>query len=456
MKFTVLSGSPKGEQSITLQYLYFLARHFPQHQFDVVHVGKPGKHEQAWIEEVLTQSAGSDGVIWVFPVYYLLVPAQMKGFIEALLANEKRKTLAGKYATAITTSVHFFDHTAHTYIHGISEDLGMSYYKGFSAEMSDLMRPRMREQFLLFATNFLRVVEKRLPLLCEQSPIESAVPTYLSPGVAPVAKTRAGNVTIVTDYIEGDNLSGLVKNFEALLSIPATVVNLHQIDIKGGCLGCINCGYDAQCVYNDDMHQVYNDKLLTAQAIVFALNVRDRFFSARFKTFCDRQFFNGHRPMLRGKQLAFLVSGPLRQLPNLRQFIEAIGEVGEMNLVGVLSDEQQDHRQTTLHLETLASELASAITHPWFRPVSFLGTGGKLIFRDLIYKLKWVFRADHMFYKKHGHYNYPQRKWYKNMIRSFIYALLHLPFIRKEFQRRMKSEMVKPYRQIVDAVQPKI
>ena len=40
MKITVLNGSPKGPLSITLQYVYFLQKAFPQHEFGVYHVAQ--------------------------------------------------------------------------------------------------------------------------------------------------------------------------------------------------------------------------------------------------------------------------------------------------------------------------------------------------------------------------------------------------------------------------------
>ncbi|MFC2017810.1 hypothetical protein ACFLTQ_00710 [Chloroflexota bacterium] len=40
MKITVLNGSPKGELSITLQYVHFLQNKFSQHELKVFHVSQ--------------------------------------------------------------------------------------------------------------------------------------------------------------------------------------------------------------------------------------------------------------------------------------------------------------------------------------------------------------------------------------------------------------------------------
>jgi hypothetical protein len=43
MKIVVLNGSPKGEVSVTRQYVLFLEKAFPEHQFVVLHVAQQSK-----------------------------------------------------------------------------------------------------------------------------------------------------------------------------------------------------------------------------------------------------------------------------------------------------------------------------------------------------------------------------------------------------------------------------
>ena len=121
---------------------------------------------------------------------------------------------------------------------------------------------------------------------------------------------------------------------------PVSVVNVHEIRIRGGCMGCIQCGLDNQCVYQeaDDIYEVYG-KLMAADILVLAGTIRDRYLSSRWKLFFDRGFFNGHVPMFVGKQMGYLVSGPLMQLPNLRQILESYVECQQANLVSTVSDE---------------------------------------------------------------------------------------------------------------------
>ena len=42
MKIIVLNGSPKGELSVTMQYVAYLAKLYPQHEFDILITIVPG------------------------------------------------------------------------------------------------------------------------------------------------------------------------------------------------------------------------------------------------------------------------------------------------------------------------------------------------------------------------------------------------------------------------------
>jgi multimeric flavodoxin WrbA len=102
------------------------------------------------------------------------------------------------------------------------------------------------------------------------------------------------------------------------------VIDLHDVNIKGGCLGCLRCGFNNECAYTgkDGYIDFYNGKLKTAGIIMFAGSIRDRYLSSNWKLFFNRSFFNAHTPSLVGKQFGFIVCRPLSQVPNLRQILE--------------------------------------------------------------------------------------------------------------------------------------
>ena len=70
--------------------------------------------------------------------------AHYKRFIELVFERGAQAAFAGKYAASLSTSIHFFDHTAHNYIHAICDDLGMRFVESFSPDMTDLLNEEGR------------------------------------------------------------------------------------------------------------------------------------------------------------------------------------------------------------------------------------------------------------------------------------------------------------------------
>jgi multimeric flavodoxin WrbA len=234
------------------------------------------------------------------------------------------------------------------------------------------------------------------------------------------------------------------------------VINLHRVDIKGGCLGCIQCGYDYQCSYGnqDEYVRFYKDHVNNADILVFTGTIQDRYLSSRWKMFFDRSFFNTHTPSLMGKQVGFIISGPLKQIPNLRQILEAYTEWQQANLVDIVTDEEEDSQVLDSQLQHLAERFIDLAEKNYIKPKTFLGVGGMKIFRDDVWgKLRFPFQADHQFYKNHGFYDFPQKDYKNRMIVTLLMLLTKIPFMRKEiYRKRMREEMVKPLQRVVQRV----
>ena len=74
-------------------------------------------------------------------------------------------------------------------------------------------------------------------------------------------------------------------------------------------------------------------------------------------------------------------------------------------------------------IDTLAATVAYAMERQYTPPQNFLGVGGMKIFRDLIYMMRGLMRADHKFFKSHGQYDFPQKKWWTSWmlwVRPFV------------------------------------
>ncbi len=78
--------------------------------------------------------------------------------------------------------------------------------------------------------------------------------------------------------------------------------------------------------------------------------------------------------------------------------------------MGIIGDEYEDSALLEGLLRDLARRLSTAVAAFYQKSVNFLGLGGIKIFRDLIYGMRGLVRDDHRFYKKHGLYDFPQKK----------------------------------------------
>jgi len=457
MKIAVLSGSPKGDLSVTLQYVHFIQKKFPQHEWKVFNIGaqikKIEKDEEAF-QEIIDEVRSSDGVLWAFPLYYLLVPSQYKRFIELIWEREAAEAFKNRYTAVLSTSIHFFDHTAHNYMNAICDDLDMRYLGSFSAAMYDLMSHKGREKWILFASEFFDGIQNRVPTAKKYAPIVYRPIGYVPGSSVQKVSTQGKKVLILSDQKDSQtNLGRMIERFKHSFADDVTLMNLHQIDIKGGCLGCIQCGYDYQCVYRnqDGFVQFYRDEAKTADILIFAGTIQDRYLSSRWKMFFDRSFFNTHTPSLTGKQVGFILSGPLRQIPNLRQILEAYTEWQQANLVDIVTDEEPS---TVLdaRLQRLAEQVIRLSEKNYIKPKTFLSVAGMKIFRDDVWgKLRFPFQADHRFYKKHGGYDFPQRDYKARIMNAVLILLTRIPSMRKEiYRKRMKEEMVKPLQKILN------
>jgi len=60
-----------------------------------------------------------------------------------------------KYAAVMTTSIHYYDHTAHNYMRAVFEDLSMKFVDAISLDIIDMMEEERRREMIVFAEGFL-------------------------------------------------------------------------------------------------------------------------------------------------------------------------------------------------------------------------------------------------------------------------------------------------------------
>ncbi len=461
MKIIVLNGSPKGDLSVTMQYILYIQKKFPQHELKILNVAQQIKHldrDQEKFYEIIEEIKASDGIIWGTPVYVLLVPSQYKRFIELITERNAKGAFKDKYTVALTTSIHFFDHTAHNYLHAICDDLEMKYVGKFSPDMNELFRSENRTKLIHFAKNFFYAIENNIPTSKHFPPLNYRNFSY-NPNKIEVKKnkisTEGKKILIITDSTDDrTNLGKMINTFRNSFTENIEIINIYDINIKGGCLGCCQCGYDNQCVYKekDEFMAFWNQKLKPSDILVFAGNIKDRYLSSRWKMVFDRAFFNNHVPTLIGKQIAFIISGPLSQIPNIKQIFQAYLESQGSNCVDFITDEFGDSAEINSVLQNCAHQLIRFSNSNYIQPETYLSVGGKLLFRDAVYsRLRLIFRADDKYYEKQGFYDtFPQNdEMAKKMNEQLIPVIENNEKFRKKFYSMIKEAIVNPLKSIV-------
>ena len=422
---------------------------FPNIEFNPINIGQKLNNmviKDEAFQEILKEMDSADGILWCFPIYVMLVPAQLKKFIELLFENNAGAILKGKHSAVLSTSMKFFDHTAFNYMHAIIEDLEMKYHGFFSTIIFDFHKREERKAWYLFIENFISNIENNLPVTRMFNPLIPRKDFEFIPSEVPdkIKLDHCGKkIIILTDNLdEESNLSKMIRKFKESFNNEIPVYNLHNIDMKLGCISCLNCGYDNQCTQNDGYSEFFKTKFRNNDIIVYALNLKDRYFSYQYKQFLDRAFFNGHTPVIEGVQLCFLISGPLSQNQNLRQMISGQSELGWGNLVDVITDEFGESEEINNLIYNMAKKSINYSISGYVQTPTYLNIGGYKIFRDMIYGLPGVlFQADYRFYKKRNLFDFPKNK----LTFRFLRLVLKSSNARKYFKRKMPKIFISPY-----------
>ena len=445
MKAVVLNGSPKGAYSISVQTVNYLAKRYPEHQFEVLHVGQRIKSIEKDISPVLRALEQAELVIFCYPVYTFIAPYQLHRLIELIKASGI--SLAGKFATQITTSKHFYDVTAHRYIEDNCHDLGMRVIHGLSADMDDLLTEKGQRDACDFWEHVCFCVSHDY---YEKNTLLQSAPIHAPVEVPPLNEEgKSGDVVILTNREENDEqLLRMIDRFRAVCPRKTRVINIREYPFRGGCLGCFGCAVTGKCVYKDGFDEYLRNTVQTAQAIVIAFTVKDHSMGASFKLYDDRQFCNGHRTVTMGMPMGYLISGNYREESNLQMIIEGRAQVGSNFLAGVATDEVDPNAG----IDQLAQTLEWALEKQYTPPQNFLGVGGMKIFRDLIWLMQGMMKADHKFYKKHGQYDFPQKKKGMMLKMYLVGALLSSPKVKAKMGNAMNEGMIAPYKKLLDKV----
>ena len=170
---------------------------------------------------------------------------------------------------------------------------------------------------------------------------------------------------------------------------------------------------------------------------------------SRFKMYDDRQFCNGHRTVTIGMPVGYLISGNYGEEKNLQTILEARAQVGSNYLAGIATDE----KDTDAAIDNLCAKLTYALEHKYLPPQNFYGIGGMKVFRDLIWLMQGIMRADHKFYKAHGQYDFPQKQWPRMLAMYAVGTMLANPKLKSKMGNAMNEGMLMPYKKVLEQVE---
>ena len=444
MKVLIVNGSPKGKYSCTLQTSLYLEKKFKDCEFTVLHCGQQIRKYEKDISLLIDAIRAADLTVFSYPVYTFICPSQLHKIIRLL--KENNCDFTGKYCTQISTSKHFYDATAHKYIEENALDLGFSFIKGLSADMDDLTTDKGQKE----AVEFWKYVRHCMENGIAEQKINRelpAIPAFTASAAATEKKEKFDTV-IVTDAEETDlNLLQMIEEFKAVYPYPVRTVNLREFPFDGGCLGCFKCAVSEKCVYKDGFDEYLRKTVQSADAFVYAFRIKDHSPGPVFKTFNDRQFCNGHRTVTMGKPVGYLISGHYTLEQNVRTVVEGRAQVGGNFFCGAASDDNDP----TVGIAAMAQRLAYATETGYNQPADFFGVGGMKIFRDLIYVMRGLMKADHKFYKKHGFYDdLPNKQIGRLVAMQLVGSLMAMPSVQEKAGTYMNEGMLMPYKKALE------
>jgi len=391
-------------------------------------------------------------VIWSLPVYVLNIPSQLKKFIELIHEKNAQTIFKDKFTAVITTSIHFFDNLAQNYMEAIINDLDMRYLGGYSPDMYDLRDEDKRKTVLQFFESAFEAIQANFKPAKSYNKLINFDFVYKNSKIENTINNNK-KVLIICDNRKDSNISNMAKQLKNSFTSNVELINIEDLDIKGPCLGCCECGFDYECVYTgkDGFIDFYLDKMKSADIIFFAGTIKDRHLSSTLKKFIDRSFFHTHTPTLTDKQIGFLIEGNYTYLDNVKEFIKGFTQWQRANLVGVISDESMDSTTINYQIENIAKCSVDKSNKGFVAPWSFLGIGGHKIFRDDIWgRMRFVFQADHKYYEANGFYDFPQEEKDYIELNKKMMDLTANPEMRIKIRKMIKDQMVAPFKHIAE------
>lgn len=449
MHITVLAGSPKGEKSLTCQYTNYLARMYPEDTFSCIQLAQNAgsyQKEPGKLQRVASIIEKSDLVLFAFPLYFLTVSSGYMQSLQLLVRQGHR--FPALHGAIITTSIHFFDHTAVNYVGSVAESLGISVIGELTFKMNDLTSAESRKVLKKSFEHWKQVTARNLELgrRYPDYPKNSQSTSFDLPPTERLEGSEGTRLAVISACSSSEpSWSSSMTEHASRLIEDTTVISLSDL-FFGPCLGCLQCGFDNHCVYEgkDGYTDMYRKTILPEDIIIFSLEAEGPYFFSLWQKYLERSFFLNHRPTLAGKQVIYLVTGSMRARQNAREILSGYTETMGGSLLGIISSDDTPPEAAATRLSSLLDYALVLTEGQLSLPKSFLGVGGMKIFRDEVYSdLKFVFQQDHRYYRRYGIYkDLPHRRPLRRFLISLGVLVTRIPPLRKVIRRELSTQML--------------
>ncbi len=459
MKVVVFNGSPKGDRSITLKYVLYLQNKFPDIIFKIFHiVSVENKNENEIrkdiLENLLFEIEKSDIVLWAFPVYIFHVPSQLLHFIEIVRKQKISDVFSGKYAAIISTSIHISGTLAINYIHAVCDDWNMKFTGTFNCETNDLLKSVYREKLIFFFNSILNTIEKKYELAFEFAPVKKHEFIYQKGHKVISIDTLQKKILIITDSTDKEsNQHFMTEYFSDQFTVRPEIINLNEIYFKGGCLGCLKCGYDNHCVYQsaDEFTDFYKAKVLMADIIIVSGDIKFRYLSHVWKLFFDRSYFFNHTQPLAGKQVGMILTGEVSHIVGLKEMLSNYYLIQDANIVGLVTDESKNSETISRLLGSLADRIIYAAVHNVLNTLPSEVIAMKYILEDALKnRFGFINYSAYRYYNKNHKFQKTTQMYGKLVINKILILLIRFQTIRNFIHPYFVSSILKKFNKLLE------
>ena len=268
MKICVVSCSPKGEISMTLQAERFLEKWFKNDEFTTIIQTKGNL-----TDELKDTVSNSDLVLFLCSVFHFDIHSNMMKLLDKMVDSDFYDVIKEKPVTFMSTSGQQGDNFAHNVVMNWATRNKLKWINSLSLHLSGLLRDEHCEELYCWF-NYVRSAASYYN--------NKEIPTIKMDGrVMLVDTTKDADERVLKD-IE------FAKNRFKSSGFDVDVLTIRDYNIKT-CTGCMAGYSNRRCFIKDDWHDAYNKLFLNNDMIIYFGNLHYSTLGDTYKTFLERQ-----------------------------------------------------------------------------------------------------------------------------------------------------------------------